>query len=51
MRESQAQTSMAVLILACHLVVEGGIIQKKKKRSLSELEIEEPAKMTGLTRR
>lgn len=30
MRESQTQASMGVLILACHLVVTGGTIQKEK---------------------
>lgn len=30
MRESQTQTSEAVIILACHLVVKGGTIQKEK---------------------
>lgn len=29
-RENPAQTSKAVIILACHLVVKGDIIQKEK---------------------
>lgn len=44
MRENQAHTSETVLILAHHLVVKGGIIQKK----LLELEIEDPVKMTNI---
>lgn len=30
MRENLAQTSKAAIILACHLVVKGDIIQKEK---------------------
>lgn len=30
MRESEAQTFMAVLFLACHLVVEGSTMQKER---------------------
>lgn len=44
MRENQAHTSETALILAHHLVVKGGIIQKK----LLELEIEDPVKMTNI---
>lgn len=46
MRESQARACTAVLILSCHLVVTGAIIQRE---NASELEIGDPAKMTGLT--